>query len=59
MSRSEATLGGESSESPPPVAPGEGAGRPFYKIQLELFCEIVQAFAIVDDFANSQSCKFY
>lgn len=29
MSRSEATLGGERSESPPPVAPGDGGGRPF------------------------------
>lgn len=29
MSRSEATLGGERRESPPPVAPGDGGGTPF------------------------------
>lgn len=29
MSKSEATLGGERRESPPPVTPGDGGGSPF------------------------------
>lgn len=31
MSKSVATLGGERRESPPPVAPGDGGGIPFWK----------------------------
>lgn len=34
MSRSEATLGGERRESPPPATPGDGGGRPFS----DIFC---------------------
>lgn len=33
MSRSEATLGGDRSEAPPPVAPGEGGGTPLCQVK--------------------------